>query len=307
MRQTIPTPEETLTAMPQFSWDLVADWQTIFQYPFMQNAFLAGTMVAIVAGVVGYFVVVRHLAFASHTLANIGFAGAAGAVVIGIPPVAGLLAFTFAGALGIGAFSREVGNRDVITGTVLVWCLGLGTLFLSLYSGYATNAYGILFGEILGITRQDVWLTLVAAVITLGAMAIIYRPLLFASLDQEVAEARGVPVRFLSIAFLLIMAVAVAVAVQVVGVLLIFSLIITPAAIAERLTQRPPIAVLLAVVLALGFTWGGLVAGFYLPYPVSVYITSLAFGTYLVVRLAHWGWQQWTQRHVNARRHEVLA
>lgn len=292
--------------MVTFSWDLVADWQTIFHYPFMQHAFLAGSLVALVAGVVGYFVVLRQLAFASHALANIGFAGAAGAVVLGIPPVAGLLAFTFAGALGIGAFGQRVGSRDVVTGTVLVWCLGLGTLFLSWYTGYATNAYAILFGEILGVSLRDVQWTLAAAVVTLLAVAAVYRPLLFASLDDEIAAARGVPVRWLALGFLVILAVAVAVAVQVVGVLLIFALLVTPAAIAVRVAHRPAAALGMSVALALLFTWGGLVAGFYLPYPVSVAITGLAFGTYALVRLAQWG-RGWWRRHAGRAARAVAA
>lgn len=286
-----------LTAMasvgaPSFSWNLLADWQDIFQYAFMRNAFAAGTIVAIVAGLVGYFVVLRSLSFAAHALSHIGFAGATGAVALGsvtpllvINPIFGLLAFTIASAIGMGALGKRIHGRDVAIGIVLAWALGLGVLFLSLYTGYATEAYALLFGEILGISQRDVLVTLVAGIITLAALAAIYRPLLFASVDEEVAEARGVPVRFLAIAFMVLLAVAVSEAVQVVGVLLIFALLVTPAAIAERLTARPPIALLLSVVLALLFTWGGLAVAYYSPYPVSFFITTFAFGTYLLTRL----------------------
>lgn len=256
-----------------------------FEYAFMRDAYAAGIIVAIVAGVVGYFVVLRGLSFAGHALSHIGFAGATGAVVLGISPVAGLLVFTISSALGMGALGRRLRGRDVTIGIVLAWALGLGVLFLSLYTGYATEAYALLFGEILGISQRDVVVTLIAGVITLAAMGAVYRPLLFTSLDEEVAESRGVPVRALSVAFMVILALAVSEAVQVVGVLLIFALLVTPPATAELLTARPVRAMTLSVVLALLFTLGGLTIAFYLPYPVSFFITTFAFATYLLVRL----------------------
>jgi zinc/manganese transport system permease protein len=270
---------------PAISWNLVEDVQTQLQYAFMQNAYLAGAIVAIVAGVVGYFVVLRGLSFAGHALSHIGFAGATGAVVLSVNPIFGLLAFTIGSAVGMGILGKRIHGRDVAIGIVLAWTLGLGVLFLSLYTGYATEAYALLFGEILGISLGDVLVTLVAGVITLVAIGILYRPLLFASFDDEVAEARGVPVRFLAIAFMVILALAVSEAVQVVGVLLIFALLVTPAAIAERLTARPGRAIAIAVGLALTFTWAGLFIAYYLPYPVSFFITTLAFGSYVLVRL----------------------
>ncbi len=271
---------------PNFSWNLLVDLQDMFQYDFMIHAFLVGTIIAVVAGVVGYFVVLRGLAFASHTLANIGFAGAAGAVLIGVSPVAGLLTFTLVGALGISLFGRRLSQRDVFVGIILALALGLGFLFISLYQGYSTDAYSVLFGEILGITAQDVVVALIVGAITLLALAVFYRPLLFASLDEEAARARGVPVRFLAIVFLLLLALTIAEAVQIVGVLLIFALLVTPAAIAEQLTSRPVATLVLSVSLALLFTWGGLFVAYYLPYPLGFFITSLSFATYLIVWLA---------------------
>ena len=270
---------------PVFSWNLIADWQDIFQYDFMRHAFLAGTIIAILAGTVGYFVVLRGLAFASHTLANIGFAGAAGAVLVGIAPVYGLLAFTLIGGLGMGAFGKRLSQRDVAVGIILSLALGLGILFISLYQGYSNDAYAVLFGEVLGISQQDVVIALAVGAVTLLALGALYRPLLFASLDEEAAEAKGVPTRFIGVAFMLILSLAVAEAVQIVGVLLIFALLVTPAATAERLTARPSAALLLSVLLALFFTWGGLVIAYYLPYPLGFFITTLSFGTYLGVRL----------------------
>ncbi|HET6382724.1 MAG TPA: metal ABC transporter permease [Armatimonadota bacterium] len=268
-----------------FSWNLFRDLQQVFSYGFMRNAFLAGTIVAILAGVVGYMVVLRRSSFAAHALSHIGFAGAAGAVVAGVSAVLGLLAFTLLAAAVMGSLGQKLRSRDTVIGIVLAWALGLGVLFLSLYKGYATEAYALLFGEILGISRLDVLVTFIAALVALAGIVVMYRPLLFSSIDEEVAEARGVPVRFISVAFMLTLALAVSAAVQVVGVLLIFSLIVTPAAIAERLSNRPSSAIYISVLLALAFTWIGLFISFYLPYPVSFFITTLAFGTYLVVRL----------------------
>ena len=185
-----------------FGWNLIRDIHAQFQYAFMQHAYIAGAIVAIVAGVVGYFVVLRSLSFAGHALSHIGFAGATGAVALGVNPIYGLLVFTVGGAIGMGALGKRIYGRDVVIGIVLAWMLGLGVLFLSLYSGYATEAYALLFGEILGINQTDVVVTLVAGVVTLAAIAIMFRPLLFASVDSDVAEARGVPVRLLSILFM---------------------------------------------------------------------------------------------------------
>ncbi len=231
-------------------------------------------------------VVLRGTAFAAHALSHIGFAGATGAVVLSLNPIIGLLAFTLGAGVTIGALGSRLRERDVTIGIVLAWTLGLGVLFISLYRGYATEAYAILFGEILGISTADVTVTLVAGLITLAAIIALYRPLLFSSVDEDLAAAKGVPVTALSIAFMAILAVAVTEAVQVVGVLLIFALIVTPAAIAVRFTCRPGVAIAIGIAFALAFTWLGLTIAFYSPHPVSFFITSLAFGTYVVVRLA---------------------
>src|SRR5208337_450734 len=191
-----------------FSFNLLADLQTMWQYDFMQHAFEAGTIVAIIAGIVGYFVVLRRSSFAAHALSHIGFAGAAGAVLFGISPVYGLLLFTSVGGSMIAVLSPRAANRDVQIGTVLAFMLGLGVLFISLYTGYATEAYSILFGEILGISSSDVLLTLAAGLIILAVVAVVYRPLLFASLDEDVAEAKGMPTFFLGIIFMLLVAIA---------------------------------------------------------------------------------------------------
>jgi zinc/manganese transport system permease protein len=270
----------------RFSWNLFADLGQMLSYEFMRNAFLAGAVVSVVAGIVGYFFILRRTAFAAHALSHVGFAGAAGAVVLSVNPVWGLLVFCLGGAAVMGALGQRIRERDTVIGIVLSFMLGLGVLFIALYNGYSTEAYSILFGEILGISTGDVVLTVAIGVVAVAAIGAMYRPLLFASIDEEVAVARRVPVRVLSVAFLLTLGLAVAVAVQVVGVLLIFSLLVTPAAVADRLTTRPAAAIGVSVAVALACTWLGLAIGYYFSYPVSFFITSLAFFAYGVTRLS---------------------
>jgi zinc/manganese transport system permease protein len=272
-----------------FSINLLTDLQEIFFYQFMQHAYEGGTVVALFAGVTGYFVVLRRSAFTAHAFSEIGFAGAAGAVLVGIAPIAGLLVGSCMGGLAIAALGRRAANRDTQIGIVLAFALGLGLLFISLYTGYATEAYSILFGEILGVSSSEVNLTIGAGALILGGIGILYRPLLFASLDEDVAEAKGMPMLLIGTAFMLIVAVAVSFSVQVTGVLLIFSLMVTPAATAQYLARRPQRAIIISVAIALMATWAGLFIAFYTPYPVSFFITGIVFGLYLLVRLIRLG------------------
>ena len=283
----ITMPDFYLAAAPYFGWDLVRVVEELFRYTFMQHAFEAGTIVAISAGVIGYFVVLRGLSFAAHALSHIGFAGATGGVLLGGAALAlpGLLVFTMSAGAVMGALGQRLRGRDVTIGLVMAWSLGLGLLFTYLYQGAANLAIGILFGQIFGITTQDIGVTLIAGSVTVLLVVAVYRPLLFATLDEEVAEAKGVPVRGLSIAFMVILAVAVSEAVQVVGVLLIFALIVAPAAIAERFTTRPSRGLLLSAVLAVLFTWAGLTVAYYVPYPVGFFITTIAFWSYILARV----------------------
>ncbi len=267
----------------------------LLQYDFIQNAFLAGTLVAIVAAVIGYFVVLRAQAFAGEALADTGFVGTTGAAILGISSLLGMLGLTLLAALGIGALGERVRGRDIEIGMILSFVLGLGVLFLSIYIQSAANAnagVSVLFGSILTVTRRDVIITLITGCVTLLIIALLFRPLLFASVDPEVAQARGVPVRLLSIVFLLLLAVATAEAVLVIGVLLVFALLIAPAAAAEHLTHRPITAIILSVILGLTFTWGGLFLAFVgtgSHFPVSFYISAMAALTYfasvLIARL----------------------
>ncbi len=258
---------------------------SIFQYPFIQNAFLAGSVVAVVAGFVGYFLVMRGLTFAGHALSHIGFAGAAGALLVGVDPMVGLLLFTVASGIGIGVFGKDMREEDINIGIIMMLMLGLGALFISLYRGYAEQAYSILFGTILGISRIDVLVTVLFGIGTLVVLAAIFRPLLFSSIDPEVAEARGVPVRALGIIFLVLVAVAVSMSVQVVGVLLIFTLLVGPAATATRLVNAPLYAVAVSVALALAYTWLGIFLAATGTWPVTFYIATISFCVYLPVRL----------------------
>lgn len=268
-----------------FSFNILGDLQSMWQYDFMRHAFEAGTIVAIIAGIIGYFIVLRRSSFAAHALSHIGFTGAAGAVLLGINPLAGLLIFTCGGGLAMATLGRKAASRDVQIGTVLAFMLGLGVLFISLYSGYATEVYSLLFGEILGISSADVWATLIAGFILLVAVAICYRPLLFASLDEDVAEAKGVPIFLIGTIFMLLIAIATSIAVQVVGVLLIFALMVTPAAAAQRIARHPAQGIIISALIALCATWFGLFVSFYLPYPVSFFITSGTFALYIAIRL----------------------
>jgi zinc/manganese transport system permease protein len=255
-------------------------------YEFVQNALLAGFVIAIVSGVVSPFVVARNMSFAVHALSELGFTGAAGFILIGLSPVLGLLAGSAVTALFIGALGARVRGRDSIIGLVMAFGLGLGVLFITLYPKYASEAFALLFGTINGVSHGDVVFLVAIAVTVLVVLGVVYRPLTFATVDPEVAEARGVPVRVLGIVFLLVMAAAVSEAIQIVGVLLILTLLITPGATAERLTPRPGQATLYSVGVALFCTIGGILLALVTNAPVSVFVTSLSFGSYLVARFA---------------------
>ena len=272
------------------SWDVVADIQLLLQFHFMQNALAAGTLVAVLAGAAGYFVVLRGQSFVTHMLSQVGFPGAAAAVLLHVSPVLGLLAFCGAAAAGIGWAGRSLGAgtraESAAVGSILAFSLGLGLLFFRLYAGSAQGIYSFLFGTILGIADRDVQLTFAVAVVALAALVIIGRPLVFATIDPDVADARGVPVRAIGIAFLLIVALAVAITVQIVGTLLIFSLLVAPAASAIQLTARPAPALALSVGISLAVTWLGLAVAYFTNVPVGFVVTTLAFVPYLALRLA---------------------
>ncbi|MBV9278971.1 MAG: metal ABC transporter permease [Chloroflexi bacterium] len=274
--------------LPLATLDPVAALSDMLGVDFMRYAFLAGTAMAVLGGLVGYFVVLRQLTFAGEALSHVAFAAALGAVLLGVDTLLGMFVITVGVALAMGGLADRARNRDVAVGTVLAWVLGLGALFLSIYTSSASAGSNgqigvtVLFGSILGIQLQQAQEAVaVAAVATLVLLAIA-RPLLFASLDPGVALARGVPIRALGVVFLAIVAVTVAEAVQVVGALLVLALLVLPPAIAQRLTVHPYRALCLSAILGVLFTWTGLTIGYYEPYPISFLITSLAFGAYVL-------------------------
>jgi zinc/manganese transport system permease protein len=252
---------------------------------FVHNALVAGAIVSIVAGAIGWFVVTRSASFAVHAISELGFTGAAAALVAGIDPVIGMIGGSLLVGLVLGLLSLRGRERDSSLGAVLAFGLGVGVLFLSLYQGYATQATNLLFGSIVGVSdRQVLELAIVGAVVIAGVAAL-YRPLLFASVDPEGAEARGVPIRTLSVAIFLLLALTTAEAIQVVGVLLVLTLVITPAAAAQRLTVRPALAMLLAIVIALASTEGGILLSLAQPWPTSFFISSISFAVYVGARV----------------------
>ncbi|HEU5357457.1 MAG TPA: metal ABC transporter permease [Actinocrinis sp.] len=271
------------------SWNVVRDIQEMWSLPSMVNAYRAGTIIAVTAGVVGWFMVLRRQTFAGHTISLAGFPGAAGAVLLGIASGYGYFGFCVAAALVI-AYGTRPGNRapaheSALTGVVQAFALACGMLFVSLYGGFLNQVDNLLFGSILGITDGDVIVLAAVAVAVLGAMAAIGRPLLFASVDPDVARARGVPVRLLGALFLVLLGAATAEVSQITGSLLVFALLVMPAATAQIITARPGLSLLLTVLIGLVVTWVGFAFAFFTIYPIGFYITTFAFGAYVLAYL----------------------
>ena len=270
---------------PVLSWNLIEDVRQALEFPFMVNAFRAGAIVAVLSGLIGWFMVLRRQSFAGHTLAVVGFPGAAGAVLVGVSATYGLFAFAVVAALIIALVpaggTRGYSEESAVTGTVQAFALASGFLFLSLYGGFLSSSSALLFGSFLGITQQQVVVLLVAATAALLVLAVIGRPLLFASIDPAVAAARGVPVRALSVVFLVLLAVAAAEVSQITGTLLVFALLVVPAATAQSLTARPGASLALTVALGVLVTWLALLVAYFSPYPLGFFLTSLAFALYV--------------------------
>lgn len=275
-----------IAGIPPFSLNLARDLLDMLAFDFMRSAFLAGGTIALSAGLVGYFVVVRNQVFTSDALGHVAFTGGLGGVLVGLPLVGALFGSTIVAALGMGSLGGRARGRDVAIGTVFAWVLGVGVLFLSLYSSGRSGSGGVLgvsvlFGSLLSLQPGAAVTTAGAGLLVSAALVALCRPLLFASVDPDVAVARGVPVRLVTAAFLVLLGATVAEAVQAVGALLIFALLVTPAAVAHNLTARPYAAMALSAALAVTFVWLGLAVGFYVAYPVSFFITALAFVAYL--------------------------
>jgi zinc/manganese transport system permease protein len=260
-------------------------WQLLTS-AFVLHAFYAITAVALAAGAVGYFVVLRRQAFAAHAIGHIGFAGAAGAILIGWSPLIGLLVFCVVAGVLVGVAGASLDDRDTVVGVTLTGALGLGVLFLSLYSGYANATYSILFGQVLGVSTSDIRTVALVSGLVLVSVVVVFRPLLFSSVDSQSAASRGISNQLMSVLFMTLLALTTVVAVQVVGVLLVFSLLVAPAAAAEALTSHPLRAVALSVGLALFSGWMGLFLAVWLGGPVSFWITALASLAYVMARLS---------------------
>jgi zinc/manganese transport system permease protein len=249
----------------------------------MTNTWIAATIVAAVAGVVGFFAVLRGSTFAAHAIPNGAFAGAAGASLLGVSTLAGLAVFSVAGALGIGAFGRRA-RHDVATALVLVLMLGLGALFVSVSSEYAQETYALLFGEVFGVSAGEVVPIAVLGAVSVAVIIVIFRPLMLSSSMPDVAEARGVRERWVEIGFLLIMALATSMTVPVVGALLMFSLMIGPPAAARSFTSRPGLAIALSVAFGLVTVWTGIVVSYETNWPLGFFVGIMGAAFYLVGR-----------------------
>jgi zinc/manganese transport system permease protein len=274
---------------PHLSWNLARDVSEVLEYHFMVNALLAGSIVAIMAGLVGWLMVLRRDTFAGHTLSMMAFPGASGAALVGIPSAWGYFVFCGAGALAIGRLPRPAGGaggeRSAAIGAIQALALAIGFLFLSLYGGVLGDLENLLFGTFLGISDSQVLVLLVVAAVTLAVLGALARPLLFASVDADVAAARGVRVRALSSAFLLLLGLAVAATSQITGVLLVFALLVTPAATAQAITARPLLSLLLTVALGLLVVWLGLGIAYFSVYPAGFFITTISFASYVLARV----------------------
>jgi zinc/manganese transport system permease protein len=271
------------------SWNPVSEIQQLLSFQFMVNALEAGTIVAVMAGVTGWFMVLRQQTFAGHTLSIIAFPGAAAASLAGLPLAVGYFGFCGIGALVLAAIAgsrRSLSAETAAIGSLQALALALGFLFVALYHGVLNGVDSLLFGTFLGITSSQVLTLLAVAAVTVIAIAAAARPLVFASVDPDVARASGVPVAALGFGFLLVLGLSVAATSQITGALLVFALLVTPAATAHRITARPGLGIALSVAIALAVTWLGLALAYFSVYPVGFYITSLSFGLYVIVRLA---------------------
>jgi zinc/manganese transport system permease protein len=280
-----------MTNYAAWSWNLLDDVRGMLSYPFMVNAFRGGTIVAVVAGVVGWFMVLRKQTFAGHTLSVAAFPGAAAATLLGISATIGYFGFCLGAALVIAVASRPTRARgfsaeSAVVGTVQALVLASGYLFASLYSGLLNGLNNQLFGFTFGITNDQVVTLGLAAIAVLATMAIVGRPLFFASIDSDVAAARGVGVRGVGVVFLLLLGAAAAEATQITGALLVFALLVMPAAIAQRLTARPIASIGLAIAIGVTATWAGLTGAYYTSYPSGFCISSVAFAGFVLASAA---------------------
>jgi zinc/manganese transport system permease protein len=266
--------------------------------PLVRNSLIAGAVLGVLGGVVGVVVMARDLPFAVHGISELSFAGASGALLFGAGVASGAFAGSLLAALLLGVLGLRARDRNSVIGVIMPFGLGLGILFLALYHGRAANKFGLLTGQIVAVDTTGLRTLSVTAVVVLAALAVIWRPLMFASLDEEVAAARGVPVRLLGPLFMVLLGCAVAVSVQIVGALLVLALLLVPAAAAMKVTASPLWVPVLSVVFALTATVGGIFVAIGTTIPISPYITTISFVIYLVCRVLGWlrGRRGWVTR-----------
>ena len=274
----------------QLSLNPITDLRELLTFPFMVNALEAGTIVAVLAAVVGWYMVLRRQSFTGHTLSVMAFPGAAGAALAGLPTGLGYYMACGGAALFMrrarGSIRRAYGTETATIATVQVVGLAAGFLFLSLNNSVLGGTETLLFGTFLGISRGQVLVLLIVALVALALIGLAARPLLLETIDSESARARGLPVAILDTGFLLVLAAAVAATSQITGALLVFALLVAPAAAAQQLSMRPGISLILSVLFALVVVWLGLGLAYFSIYPVGFYVTSIAFALFLAARLA---------------------
>jgi zinc/manganese transport system permease protein len=282
-----------MNANPTLSLDLVSDVRQLLSFPFMVHALEAGTIVAVLAAVVGWYMVLRRQSFAGHTLSVMAFPGATGAALAGLPAALGYYLACSGAALAIAGSGRRAtgdgrGRETAAIGTVQATGLAAGFLFLSLDQAVLGGPETLLFGTFLGVTQSQVLVLAIVAAAALGALAVLGRPLMYASVDPDAASAGGVPVTRLDLAFLLILALAIAATSQITGALLVFALLVAPAASAQLITTRPGAGLALSVGFGLLIAWLGLGVAYFSIYPAGFFLTTFAFGLYLALRLGRW-------------------
>ncbi|MFL4476077.1 metal ABC transporter permease [Paeniglutamicibacter sp. MACA_103] len=275
--------------------DISEIWSTVFSFedyaeilPLVTNSLVAGALLGLVGGMIGIFVMLRDMAFAVHGIAELSFAGAAFALLIGTNVVVGSLVGSVLASLLLGIMGAAAKDRNSIIGVLMPFGLGLGILFLALYQGRSANKFGLLTGQIVAVDSVQLGVLAVCSVIVMVALVAMWRPLTFISVDPAVAAARGIPAARLSVAFMVVLGLAVALSIQVVGALLVLALLITPAAAAIRVTSNPVLTVSLSVAFAMTSVVGGILLALAGSLPISPYVTTISFLIYLVCRLVAW-------------------
>lgn len=298
-------------ANPQLGWNVAHDISQVLEYHFMDNALLAGSVVAVMAGLIGWVMIIRHEVFAGHTLSMMAFPGASAAALAGVPSAWGYFVLCAGGALSIARLSgggrRTWGEQSAGIGSVQATALALGFLFVSLYGGVLGDLESLLFGNVLGVSDGSVLVLVIVAALALALLAALGRPLMFASVDPDAAAARGIHVTAISAAFLLLLGFAVAATSQITGVLLVFALLVGPPAAAQVITARPMLSLALTGVFGLLVVWLGLGLSYFSVYPAGFFVATVSFVIYVFARAVSWLVASSRPRRLATRERDVLA